>query len=354
MKKVLFIFTLFLGVFSTAQNKNEMLFLVGTYTDSDSEGIYLYRTDNQFTTFEKVTSAYIKNPSYLTVSPDEKYVFSVSENDQEDSQVHSFSLDVNATEITQISYQNTFGGAPCYIVYDSDNKKIMTANYTGGNISVFPVDLQGFLGEISQNVSFLPQSHLHALVFSPDRKRLYASDLGADKIYAFEIRQGELQHIENEDVNLEKGTGPRHFTFSADGKFMYVLGELSREVVVFERKNHVFKKLQTIATDTFTHGKGAADIHIAPNGKFLYASNRLVNDGIAIFSVQKTGKLKKIGYQTTKKHPRNFAITPNGDYMLVASRDEDAIQVFRIKPNGLLEFKKEFSLPRPVCIRFLK
>lgn len=354
MKKILFIVTLFFVFFAEAQNKGEILFLVGTYTDSDSEGIYLYETDNQFSTFKKVTSTFVKNPSYLTVSPDEKFLFSVSENGQEDSEVYSFSLNKETREINPINYQNTFGGAPCYIIYNNDNKSVMTANYTGGNISVFPTDGQGFVQEISQNIPFEKQSHLHSLLRLSDNKRIYAADLGADKIYAFEINQERLQRIRNEDITLKKGTGPRHFTFSTDGKFLYVLGELSREVIVFENKKNKFVKLQTIATDEFTNGKGAADIHISPDGKFLYASNRLINDGIAIFSVQKSGKLKKIGYQVTKKHPRNFAITPDGKYMFVASRDENAVQIFQIKPNGLLELTNEFYVPKPVCIRFLK
>ncbi|MFK8276251.1 lactonase family protein [Capnocytophaga cynodegmi] len=356
MKKLFSAITLLLlfSVISLAQNGKNIQFLVGTYTDSDSEGIYLYNFDKVNLKFEKITSVFAKNPSYLALSPDEKLLFSVSENGQEDSEVLSFSLDKKVGKINLINAQNTKGGAPCYVMYDSGNKNVITANYTGGNISVFTITENGVLQEISQNITFDKHSHLHSVQFSPDKKRVLATDLGTDKVYSFKLKDNQLQRIQNEDITLPKGMGPRHFTFSADGKYLYVLGELSREIIVLKQKKNQFIKLQAIATDEFTNGKGAADIHISPDGKFLYASNRLVNDGIAIFSIQKSGKLKKIGYQTTKKHPRNFAITSDGRYMFVASRDENIIQVFEIQLNGLLDLKTELNVPKPVCIQFLQ
>lgn len=343
----------FLGFLSSAQNNDKISFLLGTYTDSDSEGIYLYQTDKTFTKIEKVTSVFAKNPSYLAVSPNQKNLFSVSENGQEDSEVLSFDLDKKGGKITLINSQNTDGGAPCYVLYDSDNKIVMTANYTGGNISVFPVQKDGVLGEISQNINFVSHSHLHSLQISPDGKRLWAADLGTDKLYAFRRENNMLQRVDNEDIIFNKGFGPRHFTFSNNGKYLYVLGELSREIVVLKRNKNRFVKIQIIETDDFREGKGAADIHISPNGKYLYASNRLVNDGIAIFSIEKSGKLKKIGYQSTKKHPRNFAISSDGKYMLVASRDDNSVQVYEIQKDGALQLKNEFTVPKPVCILFL-
>ncbi|MDO5104385.1 lactonase family protein [Capnocytophaga sp.] len=354
MKKIFVIIALFFALISSAQNGKNIQFLVGTYTDSGSDGIYLYETDNEFDTFEKVTSVFVKNPSYMALSSDEKFLFSVSENDQNDSEVFSFSLDKKEGKIQPVNHQNTFGGAPCYIMYDADNKNVITANYTGGNISVFSVAEDGNLSEISQNIAFEKHSHLHSVQFSPDKKRILATDLGADKIYSFQLKDRKLQRVQNEEVSLGKGTGPRHFVFSSNGKFLYVLGELSRKISVFSYKNNKITEIQSVATDEFRDGQGAADIHVSPDGKFLYASNRLVNDGIAIFSIQKSGKLKKVGYQSTKKHPRNFAITPDGKHMLVASRDENAVQVFEIQKDGLLRLKNELRLPKPVFIRFLK
>ncbi|MDO4782978.1 MAG: lactonase family protein [Capnocytophaga felis] len=354
MKKIFFIITLLFTVISLAQNEKNIQFLVGTYTDSGSEGIYMYKFDKENFKFEKITSVFMKNPSYLTLSPDDKFLFAVSENDQNDSEVFSFSLNKEKGKIELINNQNTFGGAPCYIMYDSDNENVITANYTGGNISVFPVKEDGSLKEISQNIPFEKHSHLHSVQLSPDKKRILATDLGTDEIYSFQMKKGKLHRIFNEEIKLPKGTGPRHFVFSSDGKFLYVLGELSRKISVFNCRNNKYTEIQSVATDDFHNGKGAADIHISPNGKFLYASNRLVNDGIAIFSIQKSGKLKKIGYELTKKHPRNFAITSDGKYMFVASRDENTIQVFEIQNNGLLKLKTELSVPKPVCVQFLK
>lgn len=337
-----------------AQNKKELQFLVGTYTDTNSEGIYWYKTDNQFSNFEKITSTFIKNPSYLTLSSDEKFLFSVSENDQHDSELFSFSLNKKYKKIRPISQKNTQGGAPCFVMYNAENKIVITANYTGGNISVFGANPDGDLSEIRQKIDFSENSHLHCLVSSPDKKQVIATDLGTDMLYVFEWKNGVLQQDENKSIKLTSGTGPRHLIFSPNGKYLYVLGEFSRKINVFRYKNNKLSEIQQVETDGSIDVKGGADIRISPDGKYLYASNRLKNDGIAIFSIQKSGKLNKIDYQITKKHPRNFVISPDGKYLLVASRDEDAIQVFEIQHDGLLQLKNELNIPKPVCIQFLK
>ena len=111
---------------------------------------------------------------------------------------------------------------------------------------------------------------------------------------------------------------------------------------------------QTIAADT-VGARGSADIHVSPDGRFVYASNRLQADGLAIFSInQEDGTLAKVGYQLTGRHPRNFAITPNGKYLLVASRDDNKIQVFSIDTQtGLLtDTNQDITLSKPVCIKF--
>lgn len=142
-------------------------------------------------------------------------------------------------------------------------------------------------------------------------------------------------------------------TFHPNQKWAYGIGELSGKVVAFEYAKNTLTAFQTIEADTIP-ARGSADIHISPNGKFLYASNRLQNDGIAIFSIANTGKLTKIGYQPTAKHPRNFVISPNGKYLLVASRDENKVQIFTVLENGLLKNTgKEIIVPKPVCLKFV-
>ena len=100
-------------------------------------------------------------------------------------------------------------------------------------------------------------------------------------------------------------------------------------------------------------GKGSADIHVSPDGKFLYTSHRLKKDGIAIFSINpSTGLLTKVGYQETGIHPRNFAITPNGKYLLVACRDDNTIQIFKrnVRTGLLTDTGKCINIGKPVCL----
>ncbi|MFA6360979.1 MAG: beta-propeller fold lactonase family protein, partial [Dysgonamonadaceae bacterium] len=152
------------------------------------------------------------------------------------------------------------------------------------------------------------------------------------------------------------GTGPRHFDFHPNGLYFYLLGELSGEVIVYDYNMGDLQQKQIILADT-VGARGSADIHVSPNGRFLYASNRLEADGIAIFKIDsQDGTLTKVGYQSTAKHPRNFAITPNGKFLLVAGRDDNVIQVYSIdKETGLLtDTHQDIVINKPVCIKFTK
>ena len=154
---------------------------------------------------------------------------------------------------------------------------------------------------------------------------------------------------------MKAGSGPRHLTFAPNGNYAYLINELSGTVIAFEYKDGNLKEIQTIAADT-VGAKGSGDIHISPDGKFLYASNRLKADGIAIFRIDsENGKLTKTGYQLTGVHPRNFIITPNGKYLLVACRDSNAIQVYeRDADTGLLtDIQKDIKVDKPVYIKFV-
>jgi len=354
--------------------KSDLYMLIGTYTSGTSKGIYVYRFNT-----ETGESSYVSeidglsNPSYLNLSRDEKFVYSVGENEADGGLAYALSFDKQNGKLTYLNAEQTHGGSPCYINIDPKGQYVVTANYTGGNVSVFKIKKDGTLLPASQVITFdkkdtkepQPVSHLHCVTFSPDGKYLFADDLGKDKIHKFNARYSTketasdsfLQAGEPSAFKVEKGSGPRHLTFHPNGKYAYLINELSGKVTVFQYKNGLLKDIQYIASDTTqgTTKKGSADIHLTPDGKYLYASNRLKADGIAIFKVnQLNGKLTKVGYQLTGTHPRNFIITPNGKFLLVAARDSNSIQIFTINPkNGLLEdTKKEIKISKPVCLKF--
>lgn len=158
----------------------------------------------------------------------------------------------------------------------------------------------------------------------------------------------------SEMVTLPPGSGPRHLIFSKDGNYAYLITELSGKVIAFTYANGKLNAIQTITADT-VQAKGSADIHLSPDGKYLYTTNRLKEDGIAIFEVNpENGMLAKVGYQLTDPHPRHFNITPNGKYLLVACRDSNTIQVFRrdVKSGLLQTTGQDIKIDQPVCIQF--
>jgi|SRR5690554_1671369 6-phosphogluconolactonase (cycloisomerase 2 family) len=351
--------------------KNNSFLLVGTYTSTEgSKGIYLYRFNTETGVSDSVNMVEVMNPSYLTLSPDEKFVYAVGENDETGSVAHAFSFDKVSGSLSLINSQPTEGSGPCYITIDSKGKSVHTANYGGGSISTFQVRIDGSLTPATSVISFKGSGadsirqagpHLHSVLYSPDGQYLFAADLGTDKLYRFTANdtpfEGQPVILESslKEFNTPAATGPRHFAFHPDGgRYLYLLGELSGEVIVYDYHFGELVQKQVITADS-VGARGSADIHVSPDGRYLYASNRLQADGIAIFSIDPDdGTLTKVGYQLTAGHPRNFVITPNGRFLLVAGRDDNKIQVFAIDgETGLLtDTNQEIRISKPVCLKF--
>lgn len=348
------------------ETMEKMYLMVGSYATPEEEGIKLYAWDG-----EKGEAAYvsglkgISNPSYQVVSADGKRVYSVGEDDGLTSTAHALSFDKSQGRLTLMNTQLTQGGAPCYINLSPHEDYVVTANYMGGSISVLPLETSGRLGENVSTFAFegegvlkerQSQPHLHCVEFTPDGKFLLANDLGTDNIHVFPLAtDGKLDEKATFDVELEAGSGPRHLCFSKDGRFSYLINELSGKVTVLSYEGETLTPIQYIEADT-VNAQGSADIHLSPDGKFLYASNRLKADGIAIFSVhQETGMLTKAGYQLTGIHPRNFIITPDGRFLLVACRDRNLVQIFRRdeKTGLLVDTGKTIETSKPVCLKFI-
>ena len=355
---------------TTDSTENELTMLVGTYTSGNSKGIYTFRFNEETGESVALDSAEVANPSYLAPSEDGKFVYSVNEDNHVLSAVSAFAFDKEKGALRLLNTQKTMGGAPCYLI--TNGKNVITANYGGGSITVLPIDEDGSLLPASKVIEFKgsgpvkdrqEQAHLHCVRITPDGKYLFADDLGTDQIHKFNLNANA--NVNNKEALLTEGTptsfkvapgsGPRHLVFSNDGKFAYLINEISGTVIAFQYADGMLREVQTIAADT-VNAQGSGDIHISPDGKFLYASNRLKADGVAIFKINpEDGTLAKAGYQLTGIHPRNFIITPNGKYLLVACRDSNAIQVYeRDSDTGLLtDTKKEIPVDKPVCLKFV-
>ena len=359
--------------FITFAQDNNLIMYIGTYTEeSNSNGIYTYHFNQENGTFELLSSATAANPSFVTLSPDGKRLYAVSEYNDGRQGAYSFDVSEDKVQLSNPIFLPTApkealpraGADPCHIV--TDGKYVITANYTGGDISVFSLDAKGRLQPEVQNIAFegkTPErvAHIHCIIPTPDKKYILATDLGNDRVYRFRYnkkarKNAEVLTAQRVAYEVSDGQGPRHLTFSKDGRFAYLINELGGECVVLSYRKGKLKEVQRIMADE-GGGRGSADIHISPDGRFLYTSHRLKKDGIAIFAIDpKKGSLTKIGYQHTGIHPRNFAITPNGKYLLVACRDDNKIQVFeRNEATGeLTETPEEIEIDKPTCIVFGK
>ena len=355
---------------TTGTTENELTMLVGTYTSGTSKGIYSYRFNEEDGATTPLSEAEIENPSYLVPSDDGKFVYAVSELNNTQAAANAFAFNKEKGTLQLLNSQQTGGEDPCYIIVSENN--VITANYSGGSISVFPIAKDGSLLPASDIIKFKgtgvdkerqEKPHLHCVRITPDGKYLFADNLGTDQIHKYVInpnaditnQKSFLKEGQPAAYKVKAGSGPRHLTFAPNGNYAYLINELSGTVIAFEYKDGNLKEMQTIAADT-VGAKGSADIHISPDGKFLYASNRLKADGIAIFRIHPdNGMLTKTGYQLTGIHPRNFIITPNGKYLLVACRDSNVIQVYeRDRNTGLLtDVHRDIKIDKPVCIRFV-
>ncbi len=355
----------------TTSASDPLYMLVGSYGPADQEGIKVYKF-NQATGEGQYVSGVkgISNPSYQTVSKDGKRVYSVGEDDGGTACANALTFDAATGTLTLINSQPTQGATPCHIALSPEEDYVVTANYNGSNISLFPLDEEGRL-KPGQTIGFEGSGpdkerqaipHLHFVYFTPDNHYLLANDLGTDLIHRFPLNTRQkgsntplVDRQRASDIRLTPGSGPRHAVFSADGRFAYLITELSGEVMAFTYDGDSLSLMQTIQADTLD-ARGSADIHLSPDGRFLYASNRLKGDGLAIFRVNpEDGTLSKAGYQPTGIHPRNFVLTPNGQYLLVACRDTDEIQIFaRDASTGLLtDTGRRIKTTKPVCLKFI-
>lgn len=332
---------------------------VGSYNiDKTKEGIHVFELDTTNGKLHKVTSvSNVLNPSYLTISKNGKLLFACTDTrTQNEGSVSSFIFNDDTKTLSFINKQKTGGENPVYITINNTENFLLSANYTDGSVSVFPIDNSGKIAATTQFISFKDSSinkdrqtsaHIHAAVFSPDNNFVFLPDLGADKIrcFAFDsLQQQPLATTQHAFTKAVLGSGPRHFTFHPNKKFAYSIEELSGTINVYNYTDGKLDSIQRISSykKKYKEQLSSADIHISPDGKYLYASNRDVENNIAIFSINKNGILRLIAHQSTfGTIPRNFTIDNTGNFLIVANQKSGNIVVFkRDTTTGLLKKMK--------------
>lgn len=349
--------------------QNEANLLIGTYTNTGSHGIYTVRFNPQTGQLSLADSVKADNPSYLCIAPSGKKVYALSENaGTNPGSISAYNFDAPSGKLSFINAQVTGGDHPCYVSMDAKGKYLAVANYTGGSVTMMPVHSSGALMPYSQliqhrgsgpNVQRQEKPHVHQAVFSPKQNHVVVTDLGTDEVKAYSFnpkKNPPLDTTKVKNIHLAPGSGPRHMAAHPVKPIFYVMEEMSGKVSVFAFNKHSIASLQTIECDTISKQPGSADIHISPDGKFLYASNRADANTITIFSVNDSnGRLQRIGSQSVMGvGPRNFVIHPSGKWLLVANQRTNNIVVFARDPlTGLLsQTGTGLNLPAPVCLVF--
>lgn len=353
----------------------EYYLLVGTYDSPKSEGIYVYRFNSKDGTASAISHVKTSNPSFLAVSSNEKYVYAVNENADSTKytvtgHVASFSFNKKNGTLRFLNKQESGGKHPCYVAIDKKNKWVFAGNYSSGSFAILPVMKDGSLGIAKQTIQHegsgpdktrQQSPHVHGIFMPKGNNRVYVTDLGTDKImrYNFNEKTGTVSTGKPPFIEGEKGGGARHLDIHPNGKYIYLLEELTGSVAVYGTSADTMAMIQTLAAfpPYYRGPAGSADIHVSPDGRFLYCSNRGQSNSIGIFSIDKeTGMITLVDHQfTLGETPRNFNFDPTGKFLLVGNQNSDEIVIFSRDINtGLLkDTGNRISVGKPVCINWI-
>ncbi len=355
---------------------------IGTYTNSKnaavpSQGIYVFALDSKTGKLEPVgLAAEVKSPSFLAISPDKKFLYSVSElNDAKGGAVSAFTIDAATGKLTLLNQQPTVGAGPCHVSVDPSGKAVMAANYGGGSVISFPVKADGSLGPQGSFIQHTGASnanprrqkepHAHSINVDKAGRFAFAADLGCDKVFIYKLdtAAGTLTPNTPAYTEVPPAGGPRHLAFHPSGKYAYICNEMTCTVTSFTYDAEkgaltVMDTLSTLPPGVAVDPKfSTAETAVHPSGKFVYVSNR-GHDTIAIFKVDEaTGRLTYVeNAPAGVQIPRNFGIDPTGKWLITAGQNSSSLAVFSIDQatGKLTPTGQTLPMGSPVCVRFLK
>jgi 6-phosphogluconolactonase len=367
---------LFIIAFSVrAQTEKEILY-VGTFSVRGSEGIYVYTFERKQRSFQ-LTQAMntLESPTFITVHPSGKFLYSVNRGavpgHKDSGSVSAYSINQENGKLTLLNHKPSYGNGPCHISTDQSGQLVFVSNYASGNLVVFRVSPEGSLEKCTDSIRFSGKGvhkerqekpHIHSAIPSPDNRFLFVTDLGTDKIYAFEIdiKSGRLTAAQKPYIQVGPGSGPRHFTFHPSGKNAYLAQELTSSVASFsyQKKTGELTLIEDGVSALPADWEGTntgADIHTDGSGNFLMMSNR-GHESISLYSIGRKGRLKlQQVIKTGGAKPRNFLVDEKNEFVFVAHQDSDSISMFEWQANEgkLIPTSFEIKVPSPVCLKMV-
>lgn len=343
----------------------------GELVPGSGDGVAVFRMDGEGG-LTRLSAAGKPNPTYLALSADGRFLYTVNElkdyHEEASAAVSAYRVDEQTGELTLLSRRMTGGMDACYLIVSPNGKYVLVANYSGGSFALFPILPDGGLATASCFVQHyghgaLPDRqagpHVHQITTDPSGERLLVADLGTDKIrvYGVDWDCGCVSPNAAPAIELEPGDGPRQFVFDRSGRYLYLVTEMGNTVCVFgyDARTGRATRLQSLPTlpNACAKPSTAACIKLHPDGKFLYASNR-GHDSIASYRVHADGTLTPLGIQKAGgRTPRDFAITPDGDFLLAGFQDSNELILYSIdRGNGLLTEVRRTPCNSPTAVLF--
>jgi 6-phosphogluconolactonase len=349
---------------------------IGTYTGGASRGIYTaqFNTDTgELSTPELAVEA--KNPAFLALHPTLHVLYAVNEMDnfggQKAGAVSAFRMEEPTGRLTLLNQQPSSGTGPCHLSVGRSGGCVLVANYGSGSVAALPLRGDGQLADAGTSIQHQGSSvnrqrqagpHAHFILPAPGNQFALACDLGLDNVLVYRLKSAAplLSPNDPPSATVKPGSGPRHLAFHPNGRFVYLINELSSTLTAFfyEARTGTLKELQTVSTlpDDFSGMNTCAEVQVHPSGKFVYGSNRGDNS-IAGFAVDPvSGKLTFLERQPTEgKTPRHFALDPTGAWLLAENQDSNSIVVFRLnaQTGRLTSTGRKTQLGSPVCLVFM-
>jgi len=350
-------------------SKEKYVAYVSTYTSGNksSYGIRIYDVDVENGRFTEKDQVEITNSSYVTVSHNKKYLYSIT-----DFGVESYKIMPDGS-LELLNHASINGMRGCYLSTDYDDKFLFVAGYHDAKLTALKVNSDGSIGDITDEIfhkglgsvaerNFRP--HINCVKMTRDNRFLCAADLGMDHVLVYELNHnnGKLRQIDV--IRSEQESAPRHLKFSKDGKYLYIVHELKNYVDVYnysidEHGNPVFDKIQTISTlnDYHAGGSAASALNFSEDFNFLCSSNAGDNS-VIVYSIDKsTGLLTKIFcLPVSGDYPKDATLFPDNKHLVSLNHESNSMTFFSVdtEKGTLVMNGRELKVDRPNCVIFHK
>jgi len=342
--------TVLLG--APSARSSEWLVYFGTRLAESGAGISLARFDSETGNLSQPQRVFeTPAPVFFAVSPDARRLYVCHGVDtfagRPGSGVSAFAIDGMDGHLTLLNQQSTVGNGGSHVSLDRSGRVLLEANYRAGNVVAFPIEADGRIGVVGALMqhtghSVHPQRqtapHPHAIYADPTNQYALVPDLGVDRIFVYRLDPltGGLAPRDPPGLAMPPGSGPRHLAWNPNGRYAYVVNELSNSVTVlaWDATRGVLTPRTTVPTLAagFAGENTAAEIAVHPGGRFLYVSNRGAENSLTVFALDASGEHPTVVERVPSRGlwPRNFVIDPAGRWMIVSNHDSDNAVVFRI------------------------